>query len=260
MKHQSNISITKNGILYFCLLLFFTFTFSACYTTRDTALLQDSKSLLVYTKTDFTDYRIQPNDELLFRVLSSDENFVNLIGMGGNIGSSNNTISYKVYPDSMVDLPFVDTIKVAGFTLDEAEKTIKNKFREIIPDAEVKLTLANKTYTVIGDIGTGVFPAYREKLTIYQALAQAGEILLSGDRKHIRIIRETSLKPEILEFDIRPKSVIDSKYYYIYPNDIIYVQRNASSFYKVNNYSSFLGLITSSISLFITVFYLNNAN
>ncbi|VBB45626.1 Polysaccharide export protein, BexD/CtrA/VexA family protein [uncultured Paludibacter sp.] len=260
MKHHKYISIIKTGILYFCLLLLFTFTFNSCYTTHDTALLQDSKSLPVYEKTNFTDYKIQPNDELLFRVLSSDEDFVNLIGMGGNSGSSNKAISYRVYPDSIVDLPFVDTIKVAGFTLDEAEEKIKNKFREIIPDAEVKLTLANKTYTVIGDIGTGVFPAYREKLTIYQALAQAGEILLSGDRKHIRIIRETSSKPEILEFDIRPKSVIDSKYYYVYPNDIIYVQRNVSSFYKVNNYSSFLGLITSSISLFITVFYLNKTN
>ena len=124
-----------------------------------------------------------------------------------------------------------------------------------ITDAEVKLALGNKTFTVIGDIGSGVFNVYKEKLTIFQALAMSGDLALSGDRKHVRIIRETNGKPEILEFDIRPNSLIESKYYYVYPNDVIYVQRSKGSFYKMNTYSSFIGLITSSLSLLITVLY-----
>ena len=81
-----------------------------------------------------------------------------------------------------------------------------------------------------------------------------------GDRKHVKIIRETEGKPEIMEFDIRPNSVIKSKYYYIYPNDIIYVQKDPASFYKANSYGSFIGLISSSISLFTTVFYFTELN
>lgn len=258
-KNKSNIQ-KRSKVLLFTLSIGVTLLFNSCYTSRDTALLQDSKTLPTYAQTEYSDYKIQPNDEVLFKIQSTDNDFVTLIGAGGsNTSSGQNTVSYRVYPDSTIDLPFEDSIKVAGYTLDEASRAIKNRYREIIPDAEVKLTLANKTYTVIGEVGTGVFDVYKDRLTIYQALAQAGEIQTSADRRHVKIIREVGEKTEILEFDIRPKSVINSRYYYIYPNDIIYVQKSASSFYKANNYSTFLGLITSSISLFITVFYFNKS-
>ena len=259
-KYICKTRVNHNKVISFALFLSMLFLFNSCYTTRDTALLQETKSLPVYDKEEFQDYKIQANDEVLFKILSIDEEFTKLIGASGNNSGGSNTISYRVYPDGTVDLPFVDTVKVAGLTLDDAAKVIKNKYREIITDAEVKLTLANKTYSVIGEVGTGIFPVYKNRLTIYQALAQAGEIQTSADRRHVKIIRETSKETEILEFDIRPKSVIDSKYYYVYPNDIIYVQKSSSSFFKVNNYSTFLGLISSSISLFITVFYFNKNN
>ncbi|MGC3979298.1 MAG: polysaccharide biosynthesis/export family protein [Paludibacteraceae bacterium] len=260
MKQHTFLSRWASAFSYICFLVGIMFTFNSCYTLHDTALLQESKSLPTYEKADFSNYKIQPNDELLFRVLSSDEDFINLSGMGGNSIGSNQTITYRVYPDSVVDLPFVNTVKVAGYSLKDAREIIESEFKKVTPDAEVKLTLANKTYTVIGEVGTGVFPVYRDKLSIFQALSQAGGITQSGDRKHIKIIRETSDKPEILEFDIRPKSIIESKYYYIYPNDIIYIQKSSSSFYKSSSYTTLLGLISSSISLFITAFYLNKSN
>lgn len=231
---------------------------SSCYTQRDKSLMQESKTLPQYDKVDYEEYKIQVNDELLFRVSSTDEDFVKLIDVGS--GSSQQGISYRVYPDGTIDLPFIDSIKVAGMTVANAADAIQRRFRTIVSDAEVKLTISNKSYTVIGEVGTGVFPIYKEKLTIYQALAQSGQIALSGDRKHVKIIREMNGQPEIMEFDIRPKSIIDSRYYYIYPNDIIYVQRESSSFYKTNNYGALLGLITSSISLFTTVFYFTKLN
>ncbi|MBO4987122.1 MAG: hypothetical protein J6J55_07395, partial [Paludibacteraceae bacterium] len=89
---------------------------------------------------------------------------------------------------------------------------------------------------------------------IFQALAMTGDLMNSGDRRHVRIIRpHGNNEPEVLEFDIRTNSIIDSKYYYVYPNDLIYVSRDSGSFYKQPSYSGFLGLITSSVSLLITV-------
>jgi polysaccharide export outer membrane protein len=216
--------------------------------------MQDSKNLPQYKTINYEDYKIQVNDELLLRVISTDDEFIKMIDAGSNVNQQN-MISYRVYPDGTIDLPFIDSVKVANSTVSEAAIRIQDRFRQIVPDAEVKLTLANKSYTVIGEAGNGIFPIYKDRLTIYQALAQSGEIALSGDRKHVKIIREKDGKPEILEFDIRPKSVIDSKYYYVYPNDIIYVQKENASFYKSNNYGTFIGIITSSISLFTTVLY-----
>ena len=244
-----HIKISRLVVLLSCLI-----ALNSCYTQRDTSLLQTSKSLPQYEKADYEDYKIQVNDEVIFRLISSDEKFSSLIELGNSAGGQQ-TNSYRVYPDSTIDIPFIDSVKVGGLTIDEAAKSIEKRFKEIVPDAEVNLTLSNKSYTVIGEAGTGIFPIYKEKLTIYQALAQSGEILLSGDRKHVKIIRENNKIPEILEFDIRPSSIIESKYYYIYPNDIIYLQKQSSSFYKANTYGGTLGLVTSSISFLITMLY-----
>jgi len=163
--------------------------------------------------------------------------------------------SYRVFPDGTIDLPFIKNIPVAGLTLIEAAKVVEDKFRELIPDASIKLSIANKTFTIIGAASNGVYPIFKEKLTIYQALSMSGLLSYSADPKHVRILRETNEGTEILQFDIRPKSIIESKYYYIYPNDIIYVQTEPASFYKVSSYGGFIGTITTSLSFLVTVLY-----
>ena len=232
------------------ILLFSLFTLSSCYNYKSMRLLQEkSVSLPNYEKSKYINYRIQVNDEIIYRLITSDETISKIISSSG--GQSQ--LSYRVYPDSTIDLPFITHIPVAGLTLNEASKVIENRFKELIPDAVVKLSLSNKTFTIFGDAGSGIFPIYKEKLTIFEALSMSGDFNETSDRKHIRIIRDNEKGTQILDFDIRPKSIIDSKYYYIYPNDIIYVQRQFSSFYKVNNYSALLGIITFSLSLLFSV-------
>ena len=113
----------------------------------------------------------------------------------------------------------------------------------------------NKYFSVIGDADAGQYYVYKEKMNIFQALAMTGDVMNSGDRRHIRIIRPTKegQDPEILEFDMRTNTIIDSKYYYVYPNDVIYVARTKNSFYTVPNYAGFISLITSSVALLTTV-------
>jgi len=215
-------------------------------------LLQDNVAIPKYETSNYKDYKIQINDELIYRLITTDENMSKLLSSGTST-SSQNMLSYRVYTDGTVDLPFVSHIPVAGLTLNEASKVIQARFKEIIPDAIVKLSLSNKTFTVIGDAGSGVFPIYKEKLTIFQAISMFGDFNESSDRRHIRIVRDTEKGTQILEFDIRPKSIIDSKYYYVYPNDIIYIKQDSSSFYKVSNFGSLIGIISFSLSILFNV-------
>ena len=144
---------------------------------------------------------------------------------------------------------------MAGLTEEEAQNLLRDAFREIIPDADVKLALYNKYFSVIGDANAGRYYIYKEKMNIFQALAMTGDVMNSGDRRHVRIIRpkDNGQEPEVLEFDIRTNSIIDSKYYYVYPNDVIYVARTKNSFYTVPSYAGFIGLVTSSVALLTTV-------
>lgn len=237
-----------------CVVILIGLFFSGCYSHRAVGLLQERDNLPQYDKVAYESYRIHINDEIIYRLITMDETIAKSITQGNAGTNLADVKSYRVYSDGSIDLPFLEPIVVQGLTLQEAEALVQEKFREIIPDAEIKLSLYNKTFTIIGDINSGTFPIYKDKLTIYQALAMSGDLMNQGDRKHVRIIRpRDNEEPEVLEFDIRTNTLVDSKYYYIYPNDVIYVARSKGSFYKVASYSGFLALITSSLSLLVSV-------
>ncbi len=242
-------------LLYWILVLLPTLL-TGCYSHREIGLLQEPSKhnkLPQYDSAAYVPYTIRANDEIIYRLITMDETISKMISPA-NVSSSTYANSYRVYSDGTIDVPFLKPVHIAGLTVEQAQDTLQTAFREIIPDAEVKLALYNKYFTVIGDINSGEYYVYKEKLNIFQALAMSGDLLNSGDRKHVRIIRpREGGDPEILEFDIRTNSIIDSKYYYVYPNDVIYVARTKDSFFKTASYTGFLGLITSSVSLLVTV-------
>ncbi|MEI6753467.1 MAG: polysaccharide biosynthesis/export family protein [Paludibacter sp.] len=243
----------KNSIKIFTTLII-ALSMTSCYNYKNLRLLQENNKLLpTYEKSIYSDYRIQVNDEIIYRLITADETISKLISPQTSSSTNQSMITYRVHTDGTIDLPFVSHIYIKGLTITEATKAIEVRLKELIPDATVKLSLSNKTFTIFGDAGSGIFPIYKQKLTIFQALAMSGDFNETSDRKHIRIIRDTEKGTQILEFDIRPKSIIDSKYYYIYPNDIIYIQRDFSSFYKVNTFSALINVISFSFSILLAV-------
>lgn len=233
---------------------------TGCYTHRGIGFLQEStekNKIPHYDSVAYEPYRIHINDELIYRIITRDEEFSKVIQASGqgNMMNSQYANTYRVYPDGTIDLPFLEPVKVQGLTEAEAQDTLRAAFRGLVPDAEVKVSLANKQFTVLGEIAGGQYYIYKERLNIFQALAMTGDVRFSGDRRHVRIIRprDGGQEPEVLEFDIRPNSIIDSKYYYVYPNDVIYVARTENSFFKVTNVPTFMGLVTSSVAFFTSI-------
>lgn len=231
---------------------------SGCYSHRVIGYLQEptkTNKLPVYDSAAYEPYRIRVNDEIIYRLITMDETMSKMLGTNNMSVNTQYANSYRVYPDGTIDIPFLKPLKIEGLTEAEAQDTLRAAFREIIPDADVKLALYNKYFSVIGDAHSSRYYIYKEKMNIFQALAMTGDVMNSGDRRHIRIIRPQGdgEDPEILEFDIRTNTIIDSKYYYVYPNDVIYVARTKNSFYTVPNYSGFIGIITSSVALLTSV-------
>jgi len=238
-------------------LIVIALSLSSCYNYRNIGLLQENNPRLPeYPDVAFVEYRLQVNDEIFFRLITSDQTYASLISGGQtNNAAHNQMLSYRIFRDGTIDLPFLKAIPIAGLTLSEAARVLEERFKEIIPDASVKLTLANRIFTVIGQAGTGIYNMPKDRLTLLQALSMSGELAIDADFSKVRIIRENTSGIRIMEFDVRTASIIGSEFYYIYPNDIIYVQKSASSFYKVPSYNSFIGLISTSISLMLTVLY-----
>ena len=243
----------KHNILNIALMMTLAALMTGCYGYRQVGILQEREDLPHYDSVAYEPYRLQVNDEVIYRVITMDETIAKTLSANTSVGGQYAN-SYRIYSDGTVDIPFLAPIKLEGLTELEAQDTLRKAMREIISDADVKLAMYNKTFTVLGDANSGTYSIYKERLTIFQALAMTGDLMNSGDRRHVRIIRpHGNDEPEVLEFDIRTNTIIDSKYYYVYPNDLIYVSRDTGSFYKQPSYSSFLALITSSVSLLITV-------
>ena len=234
---------SRNKIII--LLILFPLVFSSCYTFRRTGYWQEQRfGLPEYERWAFEDYRLRVNDEIVFRLLTSDPEMSRIYAT---------MHSHRIASDGTVDIPFIHRIPIEGLTLREATTMLQERFREIVPDAVVRMSIQNRTFTVIGDVGTGVFPVYKDRLNIFQALALAGDLQLTGDRRRVTILRETDEGIRRMEFDIRPRSVIGSEFYYVFPNDIIYVRRLPASFWMPTNYAGFIGLVNITVTIFNTI-------
>ncbi len=230
---------------------------TSCYTRRVVGLLQERDNLPTYERGLYREYHLRKNDELTLRIITANKESAAMFGaQRTSLSASNNGITYPIHEDGTIDIPYLSHIPVEGLTLEEAETFLTAQIKPYVPDAQVKLALSTSTFCVIGDAGRGYYNIYKERLTIYQALALCGGLNDSGNYGNVKIVRETNDGTKIVSFDLRSKSLIDSEFYYIYPNDIIYVDVTKKSFWAVNSYSGFLGIITSSLSLMLTVWNL----
>ena len=227
---------------------------SSCYSHKRVGLLQERDGLPQYDKAEYELYRLNPNDELEIRVVSLNPEVVSLFQTGGTNANVNTSgFTYRIYEDGTVDMPYLSRVKLVGLTLKEAERKLEDELLEFGDDIRVKLSLATGTFCVIGDAGRGYFPIYKERMSIYQALALSGGINFSADYAKVKILRRTGESMKILEFDIRPKSLIESEYYYIYPNDVIYFDCSKRRFWAIDSYSGFLSVISTSLSMLVSI-------
>ncbi len=174
--------------------------------------------------------------------------------MGGS--SSMQLQSYPVQLDGNVDLPYIGEVLVAGLTLPEAKTILQTVLQDYVSDASITIRLVSNYITVIGEVNApGMYEMAKERYNIFQAIAIAGDVADFGNRYKLSIIRQTPQGSVTKEFDITDKNIIDSEFYYIYPNDVIYVKPMKGKFFGMAHwqYGFLLGTFTAAISLFILI-------
>ncbi|MDR0831111.1 MAG: polysaccharide biosynthesis/export family protein [Prevotellaceae bacterium] len=244
--------MTKN--LKYILLILIAAGFTSCYTRYNTNLIQERKNLPQYEQGVYENYRLRVNDELVMRIISANKETAKLFSQfNSGSGGGQNSSAFRIYSDGTIDLPYVSHIPVLDKTLKEAEQIVKDSLSGFAADIQVKFALKTATFCMIGEAGRGYYPIYKERLNILQAIALAGGIQQSAKMNKVQIIRTTATGTVIKTFDIRTQSIIDSEFYYIYPNDIIYCDVSKRKFWAVDSYFGFTGLITSSITFMLTV-------
>ena len=113
---------------------------SSCYGYRQVGLLQERDDLPQYDSAAYEPYRLQVNDEIIYRVVTMDETIAKTLSANNN-GSGQYANSYRIYSDGTVDIPFLAPVKLEGLTELEAQDTLKAAFREIIPNCYWKSSI-----------------------------------------------------------------------------------------------------------------------
>ncbi len=207
-------------------------------------------------------YTIRPNDQLYISVVSENREettFLNLsfsVGVGGAYGME--LLTYLVDENGNISYPKLGEVYVAGLTLLEARDKIQKLVDHYVLNTSVVLKLANRTFTVLGDVnGGGLIQMPKNQYTIFEAIGAAGGVSDGGNRQKVRLIRETPEGTRIVNIDLTDDALLSSDYYYILPNDVIYVEPNNYRVYSTRTLP-WLSQASFAASLLTTAFLILN--
>ncbi|MBA3986980.1 MAG: polysaccharide biosynthesis/export family protein [Flavobacteriales bacterium] len=260
----------NKSLLYILVLV--VISFSSCISTKRLSYLQENvrvtDSILSIQKKQ-EPYRIQINDLLSIRIKSLDQN---LVGMFNPINDENPnaTGEERLYYDGfLVDahgnirVPTLGEVNVLGFTVEEVRQKLEKDLLEYYFRAEanifVTVKLSGIRYTIAGEIGSpGSKIIYREQLSIMEAIANSGDITLTGDRRDVIIIRQYPYGQRVHHIDLTTIEALNSPYYYVKPNDLILVNplpqksfgSGTTAIQSITTIASIVSLLATTILLF----------
>ena len=250
-----------------CILLLFVVAIllNGCVTNKKITYLQE------YPESPYPDeyvvpetYRIQPNDNVYIRVATLDPRFSAFFnpsfdtgGSGGRMDESTaDLMSYPVQEDGTIEIPYIGNVEVSGKTLNEAKVVIEALMTDYVTDAAITIRLVNNYVSILGFVNVpGLYPIYKNRLNIFQAISLAGDFGPYGDRYAVRIVRQKLEGSEVKEFDLTDKKIIESEYYYVLPNDVIYVKPMKGRFWGLAEFpwTVIFSSITATISIILLI-------
>lgn len=225
-----------NKFVYY-ILLGISFFFTSCIPIKDLVYLQDKNETSVgdpISEVKLKPYRLQVNDVLSITIKADDPKLVSIFNTTNKDEIDNSAFSlyfsgYTVDDHGMIRIPVLGEISTIGFTLEEMRLKIEQKLLDEYFKKEANIfvivRLAGFKYTINGEVGsTGTKFLFQDHVNIMEAIANAGDITITGDRKAVTIIRQTSAGKEMHDIDLTDVNVMKSPYYNLQPNDYIYVR------------------------------------
>jgi polysaccharide export outer membrane protein len=226
-----------------------TYIIVAIFTCSSFFSCTSAKSVTYFT--DLTDsFRVQlpemrrpeavimPDDILEIKIVGANEQTSALFNnYGGGSGEKAGVVStYLVDANGEVEFPFIGKMKASGLTRDEFKTRLIQDVTKYLKNPIVTVRFNNFRFTVLGEVRLpGTFLVQNEKISILEALGQAGDMTQYAKRNTVRVIRDSIGKREIGMINFNQKTVFTSPYFYLRRNDVVYVEPQQSK----SNYESF---------------------
>ena len=249
---------------------------SSCVTARKVNYMQKpDKQIPTYTDTlSYEDYILRIGDRLYVYVYSLNEEVQRMYNAGGNnsqmrgqmgmnsgIGGSDELYTYLVDEEGNIDFPTIGKIPVQGKTTREVKWLLEEELGKLMKEipgysmVSVEVNIVNRSFSVVG-AQSGRYMINKEKMTIFEALAMCGDLSEFNSRKEIKLVREKNGVTTIKTFDVRSEDIVNSEYYYIEPNDIIYIRQIPGYSFGINHVTTVIGVTAATISFGVFIYTL----
>ena len=251
-----------------------TLAMMSCVTARKVNYMQEpNKQIPTYADTlSFEDYQLRIGDRLYVYVYSLNEEVQKMYNYGGSNASqmrqqmnnggmygSYDLYTYLIDEDGNMDFPTIGKVHVQGLTTREVKHKLEEELSTLLQDlpgystVSVEVNIVNRSFSIIG-AQSGRYIINKEKMTIFEALAMAGDLGEFNSRREIKLVREKNGVTTIKTFDVRSKDIVNSEYYYIEPNDIIYVRYMPGYSFGINHVTTVISVTAATISFGVLVY------
>lgn len=268
------LEIKKRSYFTFIICIFIASSMSSCETYEKVPYFKDfSDTSLPITlqTTSFKSPEIQPDDILSITIQTIDNDVTALLNTGNGasgitssmpvLGSSTGggaqaANGYLVDKEGKVELPFVGKVKVSGLTTEAAKEEIRKQVNNYFNEPVINVRFANYKITVLGEV---VHPSSylvpNEKINIFDALGMAGDMTVFGRRENVLLVRDSLSYKKLIRLNLNSKDIVTSPYFFLQPNDILYVEPNKGKSASVDAYRNRqITLIASGVSLLTIIF------
>ena len=260
---------------YFVFLALVGFLLASCVTARKVNYMQKpDKYIPTYADTlSSEDYQLRIGDRLYVYVYSLDESIMKMynsggssasqmrqqMSQGGNTYGSYDLYTYLIDEEGNIDFPTIGKQYVQGKTTREVKYQLEAELSTLLKDVpgystiSVEVNIVNRSFSIIG-AQSGRYSINKEKMTIFEALAMAGDLGEFNSRKEIKLVREKNGVTTIKTFDARSEDIVNSEYYYIEPNDIIYIRQIPGYSFGINHVTNVIGVTAATISFGVFIY------
>jgi polysaccharide export outer membrane protein len=220
------------------LILFLTFSTFSCITKEQLTYLQ-SPNISTKSPVQFNNqresYLVQNNDVLSIDIVSPEDpaasEIFNREAGGGQAGMDPAAQlflkGYSVDNEGNISLPLIGKLRVAGSSVEDITYRVQEVVKNYLRNSTVIVKLVSFKVTVLGDVrNPGTYYVYNNQATILEGLGMAGDLTDNADRKGIKLIRQNDKGSEAVLIDLTSENTLRSPYFYLQPNDVIYVERS----------------------------------
>ena len=239
---------------------------SSCRSAKEVVYLQDIKTQDRQKISNYQDIKIKPGDMLSIFVSHKEAQLSALFNPQGQNSTPSEAgqkiAGYTVDLNGDIDFPIIGRIKVAGLTRSELSTMIKNRLNDdgLLKDAVVTVTYRNFNVSVLGEVNNpGKFTVESDRVSLFDALALAGDLTIYGRRDSVMVLRESNGERSVMFANLMSGDMLNSPAFYLQQNDVVYVKPNRikaqqSGINQNNNVSVWLGAVSLLTTILMLIF------